>query len=492
MKKIFDKCIKFIKANKIVVLLIVIVLSGAILRFLGFPVRYGFDIDATRDAILTQYAAVHNLWPMIGPLSALGSFNFGPWYYYQLILFQHLAPFAYAPWVYITLTSLVVIVIMYGIGSELFNKELGLILALLTAVSPGQIIAGTGLSNPDLVSLFAALSLWLFIRLLKSKGSSGIALLLGLAIGIGINCHYQMVYFMLLPFLLFVFCKKNRFKILLFSLFGIFLSFLPLIYFNLTHHFQTVSGLMDYYIYGKNRVYVPNRWLSYLFDFWPTFWGYVFGFPSFVGLFLTGASMLVSLVLIIKRKVSLAYMAIFLFFITCFVFLRFFSGERTNYYLLFLHPFLILFTGVLIWQALKIRFGKIILGIFLIVILIAGLKIDLIHTHSIDSHVEFVNQERLLMKYYPNKNFSIFVCNGQYKNQAQGIVFLMNNSGLLGKDVKIGFKDIHCKYPGDIVQNKKLDTIGAVDMTSYSIAQLKSYGWTLISPEYLYASLLGY
>jgi 4-amino-4-deoxy-L-arabinose transferase-like glycosyltransferase len=492
MKKIFDKYIKFIKENRITILLFAIVLFGAFLRFLNYPARYGFDIDATRDAILTQYAAVHWLWPLIGPLSALGSFNFGPWYYYQLILFQHLVPFAYAPWAYVTITSLAVIVIMFGIGSELFSKEFGLILALLTAVSPGQIIAGTGLSNPDLVSLFAALSLWLFIRLLKSKASSFTALLLGLAIGIGINCHYQMVYFIFLPFLLLIFCKKGKVKILLLSLLGILLSFLPLIFFNLTHHFQTVSGLIDYYIYGKNKVYVPNRWLSYLFGFWPTFWGYVFGFPAFVGLLLGAASMLASLILIVKRKVSLAYMVVFLFLIVCFIFLRFFSGERASYYLLFLHPFLILLTGILIWQALKIRFGKIILGILLIIIVIAGFKIDLIHTHAVDSHVEFVNQERFLEKYYLNKKFSIFACNGQYENQVQGIVFLMSNNHSLGKDVKIGFKDTHCKYPGDIAQDKRLDAIGAVDLTSYSTRQLRDYGWRLISPEYLYASLLGY
>ena len=169
MSKVFINFLKLIRENKAIVSLLAIVLFGAILRFWGYPLRYGFDIDATRDAILTQYASLHNLWPMIGPASALGSFNFGPWYYYQLILFQHVVPLAYAPWIYITLTSLAVIVVMYGIGKELLNKEFGLILALLTAVSPGQIIAGTGLSNPDLISLFAALSLLLFIRLLKSK-----------------------------------------------------------------------------------------------------------------------------------------------------------------------------------------------------------------------------------------------------------------------------------------------------------------------------------
>lgn len=492
MKKIFNQCIKFIKKNKTAIFLFVIVLIGAFLRFSNFPARYGFDIDATRDAILTQYAVSHNLWPMIGPLSALGSFNFGPWYYYQLILFQHLVPFAYAPWVYITLTSLAVIIIMYGIGSELFSKEFGLILALLAAVSPGQIIAGTGLSNPDLVSLFAAFSLWLFIRLLKSKNSYWTALLLGLAIGIGINCHYQMVYFIFLPFLLLVFGKKGRVKILLFSLFGIFLTFLPLIYFNLTHHLQTVFGLVDYYIYGKNKVYVPNRWLSYLFDFWPAFWGYVFGLPSIIGLVLSGVSLLTSLVLIIKRKVSLAYAVIFLYFITCFVFLRFFQGERASYYLLFLHPFLILLTGVLLWQALKIRFGKLILGILLIIIVIAGFNVDLVHTHSVDSHLQFIGNERFLEKTYPDHKFSIYACNGQYRNQVQAMVFLMSNNNKLGQEIKIGFKDTHCRYPGRVAEDKKLDVIGAVDLTSYSIKQLKDYGWRLISPEYLYTSLLRY
>jgi len=493
MKRIFNQCIKFAKDNKIAIALFVIVLFGAFLRFWGYPARYGFDIDATRDSILAQYATAHNFWPMVGPLSALGTFNFGPWYYYQLILFQHLAPLFYAPWVYVSLTSLAVIVIMYGIGSELFSKKFGLTLALLTAVSPGQIIAGTGLSNPDLVSLFVALSIWFSIRLLKSKTPSSLtAFLLGLAIGIGINCHYQMVYFIFLPFLLFIFCKKGRVQVLVLSLFGILLSFFPLIYFNLTHHWQTVSGLIDYYIFGKNKVYVPNRWLLYLFNFWPNFWGYVFGFPFLVGLLLSGGSLIASLFLIIKRKVPLAYSVVFLFFLICFIFLRFFSGERASYYLLFLHPFLILLTGVLVWQVLRIRFGKIIFGIILVVIVIAGFKVDLVHTYAVDSHVEFLNQERFLERYYPYKKFSIFACTGQYKDRVQGVVFLMSNNNLLGEDIKIGFRDSHCRYPGRVADDHKLDAIGAVDLTFYSVDRLKNYGWQLISPEYLYTSLLGY
>jgi hypothetical protein len=474
------------------IVLLAIVSLGACLRFLNYPLRYGFDIDATRDAILTQYAAAHHLLPMVGPISALGTFNFGPWYYYQLIVFQSLVSLAYAPWVYVSLTSLIVIIIMYGIGNELFDKKAGLILALLTAVSPGQVIAGTGLSNPDLVSLFAAVSLWLFIRLLKGKSRQWMALLFGLAIGIGINCHYQMVYFVLLPILLFIFCKKNRFKILFLSFLGIFLSFVPLLYFDLTHHWHTVSGVLDYYLFGKNKIYVPNRWLTYVFNFWPSFWGYVFGFPATAGFVMMSISVLFSVLLVIRRKVSFSYVLLFFFFIACFIFLRFFSGERASYYLIFFHPFLILLTGVLLWYFLKIRFGKIILGVLLLVLVIGGVNVDLVHTHPVDSHVQSADQEKFLENYYPNKQFSVFACEGQYRNQVQAMVFLLSQRNKLGNDVKIGFRDLHCRFPVDIVDDKKLDTIGMVNLSVYSVETLKSYGWTLISPQYLYTTLLNY
>jgi 4-amino-4-deoxy-L-arabinose transferase-like glycosyltransferase len=481
-------CIEYIKKNKVILSLLLILILGAVLRFLGAPLRYGFDIDATRDAILTQYATMHNLWPLIGPISALGSFNFGPWYYYQLIIFQHFVPFAYSPWVYITLTSLTTILVMYGVGQELFGKPFGLILALLAAFSPGQIIAGTGLSNPDLISLFAALSIWLFIRIQNTKYQSLTALLLGLSIGIGINCHYQMIYFVFLPFLLPFIVKKGRPQILLFSLLGIFITFIPLIIFNLTHHFQTVSGLIDYYIYGKNKVYVPNSWKLYLFNFWPEFWGYVFGFSALGGFLLMVGSLLTSAILIFKRKSLDTYSVLFGFFILSFILLRFFSGERTNYYLIFFHPFLILLTGVFIWQSIKVRFGKLILVLVLIGITAVGLKVDLVHTHIASSHTEALETKRVLSSRFPNQKFSIYACKGQYKDRVQAIVFLMNNEKLLDGSVKIGFRDEHCSIP---VDDSMLNSIGVINLTAYSKEKLSSYGWTLISPEYLYQTLLG-
>ncbi|HUD45091.1 MAG TPA: glycosyltransferase family 39 protein [Patescibacteria group bacterium] len=480
---------KKLLANKYFLILFLIILFAAWLRFWGYPTRYGFDIDATRDALITQYAVSSHMLPLVGPVSSLGSFTFGPWYYYQLIVFQYIVPVTYSPWIYISLISLLTIVVMYLIGKSLINRKFALLLAFLTSIAPGQLIAGTGLSNPDLVSLFAALALWLFILLLKSETPAWIAFLFGLAIGIGVNEHYQMIYFVLLPLLLLL-RKNNKVNVIVFSFVGIFVSFIPLLYFNLTHNWQTVSGLLDYYIYGKNKVYFPNSWTIYLLHFWPSFWGYVFGLPSVAGLVITISSLALSIFLIIKKKVTLSYILLFSFFMVCFLFLRYFSGERVSYYLLFLHPFLILFTGLLFWYVLKLPLGKIVLGILLLIVSYYSIKTDISRMGAVDSHIQFLNEARLLQTLYPRKDFSFFACAGQYRNQIQGLVFLISNSNRLGKGVKIGFSDSHCKYPPNLIENEKLKTLGAVDLSNYSVEELGKYGWTLISPEYVYISSL--
>lgn len=489
MKKIFD----FVKRNKFLLALLAIVLLGAILRFYNYPLRYGFDIDATRDVILTQYFASSHIFPLVGPISALGSFNFGPWYYYQLILFQSLVPLSYAPWIYVSLTSLLMVVVMYKIGEELLGKEYGLVLALLSTVAPGEIISGTGLSNPDLVSLFASLSLLLFILLIKNEKRIWLSLFLGIAIGIGINCHYQMIYFLVLPVLL-LFRKTGKIKVILLAYLGVFLTFIPLLYFNITHDWKTLTGLLDYYIFGKNKVYVPNRWLSYLGDFWPTFWGYMFGFNRLVGGLLMVLSLLVSLWVVIKKKINLSYSLMFLLFVFSFVLLRYFSGERVYYYLIFFHPFLILMTGVLLWQLTRIKilfnkFGTIFLALILTVIIFFGINVDIVHTHSVDSHLDFVNKANYLSEKYSGSKFSFYACDGQYRNVVQGMVFLMGQKNRLGDGIKIGFEDKNCKYPTEKV-NK--DAIGAINFSSFSDKELNSLGWKKISPSYIYSSLTNY
>ena len=156
-----------ISSNRIyLILFLLIVLVAVFFRFYNTPARYGFDFDPTRDALVSIYGAENLKFPLIGPQSGIAPFTFGPWYYYQIILSRIILPFDYAPWIYIGITSVISVIVMYLIGKKLENEKLGLLLALLMALSPAELGPITGLSNPNLVPITASLSLLLFILLI--------------------------------------------------------------------------------------------------------------------------------------------------------------------------------------------------------------------------------------------------------------------------------------------------------------------------------------
>src|SRR5207247_2358232 len=116
--------------------------------------------------------------------------TFGPWYYIGLILFS--IPFStpYSPWVLMSILSIITILLMADVGRLLHSKKLGIILAAITAIAPTQINVATSLSNISPVPFFTALSIWLTLKLLSKEASHYVwFLLLGLALGFGINAH---------------------------------------------------------------------------------------------------------------------------------------------------------------------------------------------------------------------------------------------------------------------------------------------------------------
>jgi 4-amino-4-deoxy-L-arabinose transferase-like glycosyltransferase len=242
------------KISNSTLVLVVVLLLGFILRFYNTPRRYGFDYDATRDALIAIYGAQTLQLPLHGPPSALGSFHFGPWYYYQLILFQLLLPFQYAPWISVSLISLVGVFFMYKLGETIGDWKLGAILALLAAISPAQVIASTGLSNPDMVFASCTFVLWVFVKSIRKKLSLWWAFWFGLMLGVGINYHFQMATFLLFPLFLLIFKKHQRISFFTTAFLGGIVSFLPLLLFNSNNNWHTVRGFFFYLREGKNAV----------------------------------------------------------------------------------------------------------------------------------------------------------------------------------------------------------------------------------------------
>ena len=475
--------LKIISKDKLnIFLFFAVILVAVFFRFYLTPERYGFDFDPTRDALISIYGATHLKLPLIGPMSGIAPFTFGPWYYYQIIFSKIILPFDYAPWIYIGITSVISVIAMYFIGKEIKGERFGLLLAFIMALSPAELGPITGLSNPNLVSMYASLSLLIFIIALKRAVPSWLYLVWGIVLGVGINDHFQMVGFLILPTLLFVYKFKSiRWKNIILFLAGIVLTFLPLLYFNLTHDWHTIRGIIYFEKIGKYAVYTPNRWLFYIRDFWPNFWSYVVGVPLFLGIITLVYSLSLAACSIYKQKPKPFYLLLFLVFLFNFVILRYFSGPRENYYFIYLHPFIVLAFGASIYYSLKNKFlfipGIVISALFLFFVL----KEDINRLHIEDRFIDFTNQTEKIVKNYPNKKFNVYHCGDKDRNRSQAIAFFLYNKGLLDENgTKIGIIGSDCSLRN--LENLKFKEV----KLSEDKNKLLEVSWLEITPENIY------
>lgn len=474
---------KIISSYKINTLALLGILLVAILfRFYLTPERYGFDFDPTRDALISIYGATHFKFPLVGPVSGIAPFTFGPWYYYQIIFSKIILPFAYAPWIYIGITSVISVIVMFFIGKEVKGERFGLLLAFLMTLSPAELGPITGLSNPNLVSMYASLSLLIFIIALKKEIPTWLYLIWGILLGVGINDHFQMIGFLIMPIILFIYkYKKFSWKSLLFFLIGIILTFLPILYFNLTHNWHTIRGLIYFEKVGKYAVYTPNRWLFYVRDFWPNFWSYVTGVPLFLGITTLIYSLGLAAYSVYKQKIKPLYLLLFLAFLFNFILLRYFSGPRENYYFIYLHSFVILFFGFSLYYSLKNKLlfipGAVIFSLFLFFVL----KEDFSRLHTEQRFIDLTNQTESIVKSFPNKPIDIYHCGKNDRNISQALAFFLYNKHLLSENgVKVGIIGKDC------TQNSEInDKFGGVALSGNRNTLIKG-GWFEVTPENVY------
>ncbi len=461
-------------------LLLFILIIGIFFRFYNTPARYGFDFDPTRDALVSVYGADHLQFPLTGPKSGIGPFTFGPWYYYQIIVAKLLLPFDYAPWIYIGITSVVVIYVMYKVGEQLNGKKLGLIIGLLTALSPAELGPITGLSNPNLIPIQAALCLYIFIHIVKKQPTIMLSFIWGIVLGIGINNHYQMLGLLVLPVIGFLY-KRVSIKIIIFFLIGMFIVFIPLIIFNLKTNFSTVDGIIFYLTKEKNAYYIPNSWSIYIRDFWPGFFSYVIGIPKNFGYFLLAYCLLVTAFLFRNKKVSAIYGLLFIGFLLNFFALRYFSGPRENYYFIYLHPFITIFVGWILWNSLQnilLRYFALAISIG---ILFFVLQEDIRRLGSESLYLRLYGQANYLIDHFPNKTFQIYQCGSKEKNRFQGIAFLLNTKNkLLDGGIKIGIKSDDCKSKDNTIYLPQADVVIINSVTKHN------QDWSVVSPQSVY------
>ncbi|MCL5069285.1 MAG: glycosyltransferase family 39 protein [Actinobacteria bacterium] len=487
--------IKNIISNPYPILLIAIILVGFFLRFYNFPYRYGLGEETVRDAVIGIEGARELQAPLVGAFSSLGPFTFGPLYGYQLILSYLIFPFNYSPWIYLSLISVLYIFIIFKIGELLRGKTFGIILALIAAFSPAQVISATHLTSHNNTNIFAILAIWVFLRILQKGGSYWWGFVLGLALGFGISLHYQMAGLLVLP----LFILAARFKKYLYfvsSSLGVFITFIPILFFELNNHWFNTRNMIYYLQYGKNAIYVPNRWLFYVRDFWPNFWADSLGVPVLFSLLIILVFGAIIVWLYKKKELKLPLIFLLIAFIINFIFLRYYWGQRFYGYLNYLRPFVFIFTGY-VFLYLYLSKTKIIkyLGILLVILtIIFGIPRNLAQMEKDGFSTKIYEEISILENTYKDKKFNIYGCSnfyrGSYNGKVFSFVFLLDLKNKIDPSgVKIGVKSEDCLVP-DVSKHKKvkaqINETQMIDFSSTSENEILKAGWKPVSFKSIY------
>ncbi|HSX40966.1 MAG TPA: hypothetical protein VLF68_05145 [Candidatus Saccharimonadales bacterium] len=472
-------------------LLFGILIFSAALRLWNTPLRFSLGDEPIRDAFVGLWGAKTLQFPLTGPFSSLGPFTFGPWYWYHLIFANLLIPTAYASWFVLEFLSLGFCFIMYKIGDELQGKYLGLLLAFLAAVSPGQAVSAIILTNPSLIPFYAALSFLLFILLVKKNRSSWFSFLFGIVLGIGINIHYQMSGLLILPVLLVI--QRRKISLIWTIGAGLVLTFLPMLFFDLNNHWYMLRGVWFYYFFARHAIYVPNSWTIYLKSFWPAFWADPLGLPVIAGGLLMICSIAATAILAYKRKLSTPALFLFIAFCLNFLQLRYYWGERFYGYLYYLFPYIFIFTGLLFVYLFRLRFGKYICLILLLFVAFFALRTDISHIHTDTNNQKYYTLISAVESSFPDKKFIVYNCRDFPKSDPLTIVFLLAKDKKLDDNgMKLGFASDKCIASRSMtgIGDTTLMYTGAkfVDLSRFSKKELAKNGWEPLTPQTVFDS----
>lgn len=464
-----------------------IILLAIFLRFYNYTNRFALAGDQARDALVAREAYKHFTFPPLGPFSSAGNFTTGFVWYAWLILSTAVFPGGLlTPWVILSITYVGIVILMMVIGHKLYGRPLSLIAGLFTAISPAQIIQSLNITNPSLVAVFSVLSLFYMVQYID-YGRSMYIFLLGISIGLAINAHFQALYLaIVIPIVLIL--RKDKIKAYAIAFAGMLLPFIPYLLIDSRIGFYNLRGIIDYALYGQNKIYVPNRWLTYAFGFLPDLWGQVIGGSTFIGYIVLTLIVVTVIIASIRKKLPRSLMAIIISTFLMMALLRYYKGERYFGYFVFIHPFILILESWASYQCLK--FNKYI-GALLIGLIFAG-SMYTNYKNNVNAINITYDQSKywtdVLTRKYQGKKFDVYTVGNPPNGKAISLVLYLDSVDKIDDNgYKIGFGETP-KYESKYYSLIKENTNGydLWDIESTSSAELKRVGWYNINPSYMY------
>jgi len=217
----------------------VIVFLAFLLFSYHLPSSYGFDNDFARDLIEIQ-KIVQGKITLLGPKSSFGGLYTGPFYYYLFVpvffIFKHsLEAVLYF--------NALLFALAIGYFFSKTAKHFGLVKAMTASLCLLLLpLILTSSRSPGNAYTYLALLLAMLVYVFFERPKSWKQMIvLGFCGGIIINFHYG-TFIVILTLGLFLFLTAKKKQQILGYFFGIFLSFLPLLFFEVKHHFVMLKN----------------------------------------------------------------------------------------------------------------------------------------------------------------------------------------------------------------------------------------------------------
>jgi 4-amino-4-deoxy-L-arabinose transferase-like glycosyltransferase len=410
MKKIISFFKSLISGQNIFLVLILIL--AAFLRLYRIEDYMTFLGDEGRD-VLVVYNILHGKLTLLGPTSSVGGFFLGPIYYYFMAPFLLLFNYnPVGPAIMVALIGVATVWLIYKFCSDLFNKKVGLIAAILYAISPLVIAYSRSSWNPNPLPFFSLFSLFTLYKGIVKKNYK-LIFASGLLLGISMQLHYlatflgfiMFLYILLTEILKVKFNFKEMFPILikkyLLVLLGFIVGWSPFLAFEIRHGFLDFKNIFNFVLHSGDTGAASN-FLQTIYDvFFRLFGRLIVSFPPpeqffkydslilnlwicfvLIMAIFSSAFLLFNLYKSTKKKNEdfNKYLLIALWFFIGIILFGFYKKSIYDYYFSFMFPVPFIMLGLLvsfIYENKKIQYlGKVIaipLLIFLFFVNIQGL-----------------------------------------------------------------------------------------------------------------------
>lgn len=240
------------------VLVVSIVILGLLLRLWKWPDYLVFDFEKVRDLIASLGIFQDRNLTLLGPTTEVDGIFHGPLYYYVLGFFYFISGGDPKAASFVSFGfNLAGIVVLYIIGKSLFNTKVGLIAALIYALSFESVSYAYWLSNPGPSIPFLFLMFFFFYKFLTSAKKGDIFLPLALLCW-GVSIQFQILNVIFLPSLiaLYLVSKKPKFqlKYLLLSALAFFAPLSTFIISDIKHEFLMTKSFIAGYLTSNEGV----------------------------------------------------------------------------------------------------------------------------------------------------------------------------------------------------------------------------------------------